>query len=62
MAILATQTASSRLGIVDVRSKQSAVANCAKGGGFEMSWNYPFADVSFGNVENIHQMREAWDK
>eukprot|EP00035_Acanthoeca_spectabilis_P023972 m.451804 g.451804 ORF g.451804 m.451804 type:complete len:782 (-) comp20213_c0_seq1:177-2522(-) len=45
--------------IVDTRPKINAVANKAKGKGFENMQGYPNAELVFHGIENIHVMRGA---
>ncbi|KAL7668386.1 hypothetical protein ACOME3_009088 [Neoechinorhynchus agilis] len=42
--------------IIDARPKVNAVANMAKGGGYE---DYPEHEFEFLNIGNIHVMRES---
>uniref|UniRef100_A0A7S4SLR4 Myotubularin phosphatase domain-containing protein n=1 Tax=Alexandrium monilatum TaxID=311494 RepID=A0A7S4SLR4_9DINO len=43
--------------VIDLRPWRSAWANKAGGGGFE---GYPRCKLVFGNIDNIHCVREAW--
>lgn len=43
--------------IVDTRPKLNAVANKAKGKGFENMQGYPNGQLVFHGIENIHAMR-----
>eukprot|EP00042_Codosiga_hollandica_P030758 m.180595 g.180595 ORF g.180595 m.180595 type:complete len:400 (+) comp53446_c0_seq19:367-1566(+) len=52
------QTDKTKLYIVDARPKANALANQAKGLGFESEANYPRTEVLFANIHNIHAMRE----
>jgi len=45
--------------VIDLRPWKSAWANKAGGGGFE---GYPRCQLVFGNIDNIHAVREAWHK
>ena len=45
--------------IVDTRPKLNAVANKAKGKGFENMQGYPNAELVFHGIENIHCMRDS---
>lgn len=49
----------SRLVILDARSYTAAVANRAKGGGFEYPPYYPDCEVQFMNLPNIHAIRKS---
>lgn len=40
----------------------AAYGNRAKGGGFEIEQNYKNCKVQFGNIENIHGVRDAYKK
>jgi myotubularin-related protein 6/7/8 len=53
-----TQFANVRL-IVDARPKANAVANTAKGGGYEDIKNYNNIPIYFCDIDNIHTMRKA---
>jgi len=46
--------------IYDCRSFTAATANHLGGGGVEVSWYYPFANVSFLSLANIHTMRDSF--
>jgi hypothetical protein len=48
------------LKIVDCRSKNSAMANFARGGGTEYSTTYPSSQIEFYNIPNIHSVRESY--
>eukprot|EP00041_Stephanoeca_diplocostata_P036355 m.1323399 g.1323399 ORF g.1323399 m.1323399 type:complete len:648 (-) comp24849_c0_seq9:2839-4782(-) len=48
--------------IADARPRRNAVANQAKGLGYEYASSYPDAVVSFLNIHNIHAMRESFKK
>eukprot|EP00042_Codosiga_hollandica_P030763 m.180787 g.180787 ORF g.180787 m.180787 type:complete len:624 (+) comp53446_c0_seq38:367-2238(+) len=56
------QTDKTKLYIVDARPKANALANQAKGLGFESEANYPRTEVLFANIHNIHAMRESLQK
>lgn len=45
--------------IIDARPKRNAVANQAKGGGYEQIDNYTNCRIEFVNIENIHVMRDS---
>lgn len=48
-----------RLLILDARSYTAALANRAKGGGFEHPPYYTDSDVQFMNLPNIHVIRKS---
>ncbi|XP_055333578.1 myotubularin-related protein 2-like [Paramacrobiotus metropolitanus] len=48
--------------IMDARPLANAVANKAKGGGYETEENYPHTEVLFLDIHNIHVMRESLRK
>lgn len=48
--------------IVDARPQVNAVANKAKGGGYESEDNYQNAELIFVDIHNIHVMRESLRK
>lgn len=48
--------------IIDARPKKNAIANKAKGGGYENEGNYPKATIQFMDIDNIHVMRESMNK
>jgi myotubularin-related protein 3/4 len=50
---------SNRLLILDARSYTAALANRAKGGGFEHPSYYTDCDVQFMNLPNIHVIRKS---
>ncbi|CAF1456062.1 unnamed protein product [Adineta steineri] len=52
-------TGSNRLLILDARSYAAAIANRAKGGGFEYPPYYTDCDVQFMNLPNIHAIRKS---
>ncbi|XP_052280564.1 myotubularin-related protein 2-like [Dreissena polymorpha] len=53
---------SNKLYIMDARPSMNAVANKAKGGGFESEDAYNGAEVLFLDIHNIHVMRESLRK
>jgi myotubularin-related protein 3/4 len=53
------ETNSNRLLILDARSYTAAIANRAKGGGFEYPPYYTDCDVQFMNLPNIHAIRKS---
>ncbi|XP_075040349.1 myotubularin [Mixophyes fleayi] len=52
----------SKLTIFDARPNVNAVANKATGGGYESDDAYPFAELVFLDIHNIHVMRESLKK
>ncbi|CAF1066090.1 unnamed protein product [Rotaria sp. Silwood1] len=56
---LPRETGSNRLLILDARSYTAAIANRAKGGGFEYPPYYTDCDVQFMNLPNIHAIRKS---
>ena len=51
--------------IYDARPLLNAQANMVKGGGYESCGpgkNYPNCTLSFGDIENIHEVRKASDR
>ena len=48
--------------IVDARSKNAAQGNRMKGGGFEQEEYYTDCQVEFGNIANIHDVRDSYKK
>ncbi|KAH8739137.1 myotubularin related protein 1 [Cryptosporidium ryanae] len=48
--------------IYDARPKLNAYANKATGAGFENIDNYPYCKLEFLNIENIHKVRDSWNK
>ncbi|CAF1221158.1 unnamed protein product [Adineta ricciae] len=53
------ESSSNRLLILDARSYAAAIANRAKGGGFEYPPYYTDCDVQFMNLPNIHAIRKS---
>eukprot|EP00112_Aurelia_sp_Birch-Aquarium-sp1_P025334 Seg837.12 transcript_id=Seg837.12/GoldUCD/mRNA.D3Y31 product="Myotubularin-related protein 2" protein_id=Seg837.12/GoldUCD/D3Y31 len=51
-----------KLYIMDARPKINAVANQAKGGGYEDNDSYPNTELVFLDIQNIHVMRESLRK
>lgn len=45
--------------VLDLRPKKAAYANKVNGGGFE---SYAGLRLVFGNIDNVHGVREAWKK
>ncbi|CAF1377912.1 unnamed protein product [Rotaria sordida] len=56
---LPREAGSNRLLILDARSYTAAIANRAKGGGFEYPPYYTDCDVQFMNLPNIHAIRKS---
>ncbi|KAF7456730.1 myotubularin family protein [Cryptosporidium felis] len=48
--------------ILDARPKLNAFANKATGAGFENIGHYPNCRLDFLNIENIHKVRDSWNK
>ena len=59
ISIIKGETSSNRLLILDARSYTAAIANRAKGGGFEYPPYYINCDVQFMNLPNIHAIRKS---
>ncbi|XP_068107122.1 myotubularin isoform X2 [Hyperolius riggenbachi] len=57
-----TSGQTSKLTIYDARPSVNAVANKATGGGYESDDTYPFAELVFLDIHNIHVMRESLKK
>eukprot|EP00116_Pleurobrachia_bachei_P001107 sb/3461369/ len=55
-------TVSTHIHICDCRPAMNAKANMAKGCGYETPRNYENIEFSFGNIENIHAMRDSNNK
>lgn len=53
---------SNKLYIMDARPRRNAMANQAKGLGYENMSNYPNCELMFLNIHNIHVMRESLKK
>ena len=53
---------SKKITIFDARSKLAAQGNKFKGGGYEDVDNYENASIQFCDVENIHAVRENYEK
>ncbi|CAF3377579.1 unnamed protein product [Rotaria socialis] len=53
------ESGANRLLILDARSYTAAIANRAKGGGFEYPPYYTDCDVQFMNLPNIHAIRKS---
>lgn len=61
-AILEANLQCHKLFIMDARPKINAVANQAKGGGYEDITNYPNTELIFLDIANIHVMRDSLRK
>jgi len=61
-AILQASPQWHKLFIMDARPRINAVANQAKGGGYEDSDSYPNTELVFLDIQNIHVMRESLRK
>ena len=59
---IATWSSKKSLLIVDCRPKTYAMANMAKGKGYEKKANYPLCDIVFLGIGNIHDVRNAHKK
>ncbi|KAL3880213.1 hypothetical protein ACJMK2_032470 [Sinanodonta woodiana] len=60
--IMDSNAHSNKLFIMDARPSVNALANKAKGGGFESEDAYTGCEVSFLDIHNIHVMRESLRK
>ena len=60
--IMDANAQSHRIYIYDARPKVNAVANMAKGGGYESEDSYQNAEFVFLDIHNIHKMRESLRK
>ena len=60
--IMDANAQSHRIYIYDARPKVNAVANMAKGGGYENEDTYNNAEFVFLDIHNIHVMRESLRK
>ncbi|KAK3719801.1 hypothetical protein RRG08_040103 [Elysia crispata] len=60
--IMDTNAQSHKLFIMDARPSVNAVANKARGGGFESDGAYQIAELIFLDIHNIHVMRESLRK
>ncbi|XP_064636835.1 myotubularin-related protein 2-like isoform X2 [Lineus longissimus] len=60
--IMDANAQSHKLYIMDARPSVNAVANKAKGGGYESEDAYPHAELVFLDIHNIHVMRESLRK
>lgn len=56
---LARSASPTTLYIIDARPKVNAIANAARGGGFEDTTNYESTDIVFMDIHNIHVMRSS---
>ncbi|KAL5281195.1 MTMR2 family protein [Megaselia abdita] len=53
---------SEKLSIMDARPSANAIANKAKGGGYESEESYQSVEINFLDIHNIHVMRESLRK
>lgn len=60
--IMETNAQSHKIFIMDARPSVNAVANKARGGGFESDGAYATAELIFLDIHNIHVMRESLRK
>ena len=51
-----------KLHVFDCRSKASAAANLANGGGFEMVQNYDRCKIHFLGIDNLHAVRSSFER
>lgn len=61
MKLIRRSSSTNQVAIVDARPYQYALANRAKGGGFESADTYN-CELKFLDIDNIHAMRDALDK
>ncbi len=61
-SIMDANAQSHRIYIYDARPKVNALANMAKGGGYESEDAYANAELIFLDIHNIHVMRESLRK
>lgn len=60
--IMDANAQSHKLYIMDARPQANAIANKARGGGYESEETYPNSEISFLDIPNIHVMRESYRK
>ncbi|EDW28228.1 GL19086 [Drosophila persimilis] len=60
--IMEANAQSDKLTIMDARPSANAIANKAKGGGYESEDAYKNVEINFLNIHNIHVMRESLRK
>lgn len=60
--IMDANAQSHKIYIMDARPSANAVANKARGGGYETEDFYQNAEVVFLDIQNIHTVRESWRK
>lgn len=60
--IVEANAQSEKLSIMDARPSANAIANKAKGGGFESEETYSNVEINFLDIHNIHVMRESLRK
>lgn len=60
--IMEANAQSDKLTIMDARPSANAIANKAKGGGYESEDAYKIVEINFLDIHNIHVMRESLRK
>ncbi|XP_011189334.2 myotubularin-related protein 2 [Zeugodacus cucurbitae] len=60
--IMEANVQSDKLAIIDARPSANAIANKAKGGGYESEEAYKNVEIHFLDIHNIHVMRESLRK
>lgn len=60
--IMDANAQSHKLYIMDARPQANAIANKARGGGYESEETYPNSELCFLDIQNIHVMRQAYMK
>ena len=60
--VMSTNEKSQKIYIMDARSKANAMANKARGGGYENEENYANVEIVFLDIPNIHVVRESFRK
>lgn len=60
--IMDANAQSHKIYIMDARPSANAVANKARGGGYENEDFYQNAEVIYLDIKNIHDIRESWKK
>lgn len=60
--IMEANAQSDKLSIFDARPNANAIANKAKGGGYESEDSYKHVELTFLDIHNIHVMRESLRK
>jgi len=51
-----------KLYVLDARSQIAAFGNKFTGSGYENTAHYPFVEIIFGDIANIHTVRESYIK